>query len=323
MIYLALFLLSCLLTYCIKNYARKKLLLDIPNERSSHDMPTPHGGGIAMAITWFMGIVYLYFQDNVSSGLFFALSTGVILCFISFADDVYHIKPKYRLITQGCVALLGLYFLDGLQVIDFGIIEIENGIITNTFAFFVIMWFINLYNFLDGLDGYAGSEAIFLGISGFILFQNSLFLILVASVGGFLVFNWHKAKIFMGDVGSTLLGYNVAIFALYFQNNGTSILLWFILFGLFFFDATLTLFRRAKNKERLQIAHKKHAYQRIHQYGFSHDKVVLYGMGINAILFFLAFLAFKFKALLLFITFIAFSLLYGVTIFVDRKKEFL
>jgi len=83
----------------------------------------------------------------------------------------------------------------------------------------MIIWFINLYNFLDGINGYAGSEAVFLAVAGFILFGGNHFLVLAMAVLGFLYWNWNKAKIFMGDVGSTLLGYNIAIFTIYYTNQ--------------------------------------------------------------------------------------------------------
>ena len=99
----------------------------------------------------------------------------------------------------------------------------------------MIVWFINLYNFLDGINGYAGSEAVFLSLAGFLLFGGGHFLVLALAVLGFLFWNYNKAKIFMGDVGSTLLGYNIAIFTLYYSNKESSNLwIWMILFSLFF-----------------------------------------------------------------------------------------
>ena len=318
MIYIFLFIASFVLTYFIKEYSIKRSLLDIPNERSSHSVATPHGGGIAIALSWFFGISYLYFTNAIESSLYFALLVGAVISVVSYIDDIYHLSAKIRLVAQAGVALGGLYFLGGLTHIDLGIVTIENHFLTNIIAFFIIVWFINLYNFLDGIDGYAGSEAIFLALAGFLLFGNDVFVLLAASVGGFLVWNWDKAKIFMGDVGSTLLGYNVAVFSLYYQNEGTSILVWFILFGVFFFDATLTLLRRFKNGEKLSEAHKKHAYQRLTQSGWSHEKVVLFSIALNCVLFFLLYMSANvFIAALL-----AVILLYSVIKYVDTKKAF-
>ena len=319
MVYIILFLISFFLTYFIKNYMIKKSLVATVNERSSHTVPTPHGGGIALSITWFIGLVYLYFAGQIESNLFFALLVGVIISIVSFFDDIYELSPKIRLFAQSIVALGGLYFLGGFETFTFGIFDIQNPILTNVFAFFMIIWFINLYNFLDGINGYAGSEAVFLALSGFVLFGGNHFLVLAVAVLGFLYWNWNKAKIFMGDVGSTLLGYNIAIFTIYYANQeATNFWIWIILFALFWFDATLTLIRRKLNKEKLSQAHKKHAYQRLTQAGWSHFKVTNYSIGINLILFSIVyfvsniFIAFVFALILLILT----------MKFVDSKKAF-
>ena len=320
MIYIYLFLLSVGLTYVIKNHAIKNSLVAEVNERSSHSAPTPHGGGIAIAVTWFAGLIYLFVTNQIDNNLFYALIVGVIISVVSYFDDLYELSAKIRLFTQSSVALLGLYFLGDFNSIDLGFFSIDNQVITNIFAFIMIIWFINLYNFLDGIDGYAGSEAIFLGLAGYILFGGVHFLILIAAVLGFLIWNWHKAKIFMGDVGSTLLGYNVAIFTLYYANQEImNFWIWIVLFGLFWFDATLTLFRRYRNKEKLSQAHKKHAYQRLTQSGWSHSKVVFYAIFLNLILFGLVyFLSNVFIAF-----FLSMVILYAAMKFVDSKKGFM
>ncbi|MCF6330720.1 MAG: glycosyltransferase family 4 protein [Sulfurimonas sp.] len=319
MTYIVLFILSFILTYLIKNYAIKKSLVDIPNDRSSHTTATPHGGGIAIAVTWFIGISYLYYTDDINSSLYYALLVGVIISVVSYLDDLYELSAKIRLITQVLAAVLGLYLLGGLEKIDIVIFYNENQIFTNIFAILMIIWFINLYNFLDGIDGYAGSEAVFLAIAGFLLFGGAHFLVLAVAVLGFLVWNWHKAKIFMGDVGSTLLGYNIAIFTIYYANQEPlNLWIWVILFGVFWFDATLTLFRRYKNGEKLSIAHKKHAYQRLNQSGWAHDKVVLFSILVNIILFCIVYLISN----ILIAFFISLMLLYASIKFVDYKKAF-
>jgi len=319
-----LFLLSWVLTYAVKEIAIKKALVDIPNDRSSHVVPTPHGGGIAIAVTWFSGIGYLYMVDQIDSGLFYALMVGAVIAMVSYLDDLYELNPKLRFAVQLFVALVGLWFLGGLSILDFGLFALENQIITNTVAAIAIIWFINLYNFLDGIDGYAGAEALFLGAAGFVFFGDAHFLVLVSSILGFLIWNWHKAKIFMGDVGSTLLGYNIAIFTIYYANQEPlNLWIWVMLFGLFWFDATLTLYRRYKNKEQLSVAHKKHAYQRLTQSGWKHSKVVIYAMAVNAILFLFAWLAMENRSLEFILFGVSVFFLYLVVRFVDMKKAFL
>ena len=319
MTYIFLFILSFLLTYLIKEHAIKNSLVAEINERSSHAVPTPHGGGIAIAITWFIGLSYLFFVNEISNSLYYALMAGIIISVVSYFDDLFELSTKVRLATQTLVAIVGLYFLGGFDNLDLFFFSIENQFLTNIFAFFMIVWFINLYNFLDGIDGYAGSEAIFLGISGFILFGGDHFLVLIAAILGFLAWNWHKAKIFMGDVGSTLLGYNIAIFSIYYANQEASNLwTWIILFGVFWFDATLTLFRRYRNGEKLSQAHKKHAYQRLNQSGWKHDKVVIYSIFVNLILLGLVFfISTKYIAFLLSII-----ALYSTVKFIDFQKRF-
>ncbi|MCT7548135.1 glycosyltransferase family 4 protein [Aliarcobacter butzleri] len=319
MIYIILLLISFSLTYFIKNYMIKKSFVASVNERSSHTVPTPHGGGIALAITWFIGLIYLHFIGEISSNLFYALLFGAVISIVSFFDDIYELSPKLRLMVQSLVAIGGLYFLGGFDTLTFGIFDISNPIFTDIFAFFMIIWFINLYNFLDGINGYAGSQALFLAVAGFILFGGNHFLVLAVAVLGFLYWNWNKAKIFMGDVGSTLLGYNVAIFTIYYANQEpTNFWIWIILFSVYWFDATLTLIRRKLNKERLSQAHKKHAYQRLTQAGWSHYKVTNYSIGLNILLF----------AIVYFISniFVAFLIAFVVLVlsmkFIDSKKAF-
>ena len=319
MVYIILFLISFSLTYFIKNRMIKKSLVATINERSSHTVPTPHGGGIALSLTWFIGLVYLYFAGEIESNLLYALLFGVVISIVSFFDDIYELSPKLRLIVQSFVAFVGLYSLGGFDTLTFGIFDISNPILTNIFAFFMIIWFINLYNFLDGINGYAGSEAVFLSLAGFALFGGNHFLVLTVAILGFLYWNWNKAKIFMGDVGSTLLGYNIAIFTIYYANEQASnFWIWIILFGVYWFDATLTLIRRKLNGERLSQAHKKHAYQRLTQAGWSHYKVTNYSIGLNLLLFCIVyFISNIFLALVVSLICLIFAIKY-----VDSKKAF-
>lgn len=320
MIYVVLFLLSFVLTYLIKEYAIKKSLVATVNERSSHKVPTPHGGGIAIALTWFTGILYLYWTNQIEPPLFYTLLFGLVITVVSFFDDLYELRALYRLIAQAFVAIGGLYFLGGLGVISFGIFEITNPFITNIFAFLMILWYINLTNFIDGIDGYVGSGILFLSLAGLFLFSGGHFGILAVAILGFLCWNYRMAKIFMGDAGSTLLGYNIAIFTLYYTNQEASNLwIWIILFGVFWFDATVTLIRRKFNGEKLAQAHKKHAYQRLVQAGWSHSKVTNAMLLLQAIM--LGFVLFFSNLFLAFIA--SMVLLYFSMRFVDYKMGFL
>jgi Fuc2NAc and GlcNAc transferase len=294
----------------------------MPNERSSHTIPTPHGGGIAIVVTWIIGLTYFFMRDSLPTNLYIALMLGVLISIVSFFDDIYELSAKLRLIVQGLIAILGILVIGGLNNINLIFFSIDNQIVTNLFAFFLIIWFINLYNFLDGIDGYAGSQSIFLGIAGYFIFGGEHFLVLVVASLGFLVFNWHKAKIFMGDVGSTMLGYTIAIFTLYYQNNSSEdisgLLVWILLFSLYWVDATLTLYRRFKTKNKLTEAHKEHFYQRLNQSGWKHDQVVLGAMTINLVILGQIIL-FKNIGISIFINLI---LIYFIIKYIDKKKAF-
>lgn len=314
-----LLILSFSLTYLIKRYAIKKSLLAKVNERSLHVAPTPHGGGVAIALSWFVGLIYLYASSQIEPSLFYALMFGVIIAVVGFLDDMYELSPKIRVFTQAVVAIMGLFTLGGLDTISFGVFDISNVFLTNTFAFLMILWYINLTNFIDGIDGYVGTKFIFLSLAGYLLFGGGHFLVLFVATLGFLYFNWHKARIFMGDVGSTLLGYTIAIITIYYANQEASNLwIWITLFALFWFDATITLIRRKLSGEKLSQAHKKHAYQRLTQAGWSHAKVTLYAVGLNiaifSLIYFIPNIAISFS--------LGLALLYGAMKFVDSKVEF-
>jgi len=311
------------LTYITRKIAIKKSMLDLPNERSSHTIPTPRGGGIAIALTWFLSIGILYYQNQMDKSLFLALFTGLLLSIISLLDDIYTLKNKPRLFVQAIVSGLGLYFTGGFNSIDLGFFVFSNPYVLNIVAFFTIIWFINLFNFIDGIDGYASSESIFV-ITAFYFFTGESFLLfLLMALVGFLPWNWDKAKIFMGDVGSTLLGYTVIILLFYFHNkHSVSIFEGLVITSLFWFDATYTLIRRFINKENVGQAHRKHAYQRIVQAGFSHQKTVLFGMVINLSFFLLVFLSQQNSISDVTGFFLSILVLFVVVSAVNKKKAF-
>jgi UDP-N-acetylmuramyl pentapeptide phosphotransferase/UDP-N-acetylglucosamine-1-phosphate transferase len=319
MIYIILLLLSFALTYFIKEYAIKKSLVATVNERSSHSVPTPHGGGIAVSLTWFIGLIYLYINDQIDPSLFFALILGAVIAVVGLVDDIIELKAIPRMIVFTLVGASGLYIIGGLETITFGLFDISNIVVTSIFAMLLILWYVNLTNFIDGIDSYLSVKFIFLSVAGLLLFGAAHFAVLGVSVLGFLYWNWHKAKIFMGDVGSTLLGYTIAIITIYYANiESSNLWIWITLYALFWFDATVTLVRRLLNGEKPSVPHKKHAYQRLTQAGWSHSRVTLAALGLNLVIF----------ALVYFIPNIAVSfglslvLLYGAMRFVDSKKKF-
>jgi Fuc2NAc and GlcNAc transferase len=287
---LVVLVLSYAGTFIITKVAVKRNIMDVPNIRSSHSEPTPRGGGLALVVAWYIGLFGLRYLGLIESNLFFALLAGVILAVVSFIDDLYDIKPFIRIIFQLITVVAGLLLIGGFTVFDIEKISFEFPVIFFCLALIGIMWFINLFNFLDGIDGYASVEAILIALGILLVTRNIVFLILIFAVLGFLIWNWPKAKIFMGDIGSTQLGYILIILGIYFNNKlQIDFLGWLILTSLFWFDATLTLYYRWRNKEKLSQAHKKHYYQRIAQFGYSHQKVVLISIIINLIFIALVF----------------------------------
>jgi UDP-N-acetylmuramyl pentapeptide phosphotransferase/UDP-N-acetylglucosamine-1-phosphate transferase len=281
-LYIGLFLLSLLITWGVKIYAIHKAILDHPNERSSHTLPTPRGGGLAIVITFYLGAGYLYTAHMLDQKLFYAFLSAVPLITVSLLDDLYTLGSKIRLAAQLLSSILALIALGGIETVSLYFIALH-GWWLNIPIVLAMIWLINLYNFLDGIDGYAGGEAVFLGLAVATLFGYDIGWVVVASSLGFLVLNWQKAKIFMGDIGSTFLGFVFAVLMIDSLNHHEPLYSWLILLGLFWVDATLTLLRRAKNREKLSLAHRKHAYQRITQAGWSHQKTVLAGLLINFI----------------------------------------
>lgn len=310
-----------MLTYFIKNYAIKKALLAKVNERSSHVVATPHGGGIAIVITWFIGLIFLYLNNQVEENLFYALLIGFGISIVSLIDDIIELKASIRIVSHCVFAVLGMFALGGLEIIDFGLFSISNEyFISSIIGTIAIVYFINVFNFMDGLNGLSGSEIIFLALAGYILFSDNHFLVLLVAVLGFLYWNFgNSAKIFMGDVSSTLLGYTVAIFTIYYTNiESSNLWVWLILFSFFWFDATLTILRRTINGEKITQAHKKHGYQRLQQSGWSHLRVTLFSIMINIILFIIVYSV----ANILVAFFSSLIVLYMVTKFIDNRKAF-
>lgn len=323
LIILFLFFLSFSGTYLVQKFALKKSILDIPTERSSHTIPTPKGGGFAILVAWLIGIVYFFLINKIPTNLFIALICGIPLAIVGLLDDIIGLSPKIRLIFQFFTVLTGLYFLGGIEKIDFGFFILDNIWLLSILGVLGMIWFINLFNFLDGIDGYAAMEAIFISMGLYIFLHDSMLLLLSCVVLGFLYWNWPRAKIFMGDVGSMLLGYTLVILGIHFNKTYEfSLLQWMMLSSLFWFDATLTIYRRWKNKETLSIAHNNHAYQRIVKAGFSHQKTIIYSIFVNLIILCMVWFAKKYHNLEFLFFIINIVGLYIIVKLIDKKEPF-
>jgi UDP-N-acetylmuramyl pentapeptide phosphotransferase/UDP-N-acetylglucosamine-1-phosphate transferase len=314
---------SYFMTWIFKNISQKRNILDIPNERSSHSIPTPRGGGLAIVIAWYIGISVLFAMGQLNKSLYFALLSGLLLACTSLVDDVINLKPSIRLVAQIITVLVAFIFLQGIQPVPVFGKDIFPSFILYAITIIGMVWFINLFNFLDGIDGYASVEAITLVLAYYLFTGHNINLILIASVLGFLIWNWPKAKIFMGDVGSTQLGFIIVVLGVYFHNeNKLSIIYWLILSAPFWFDATLTLFRRWRNKEKLSQAHRKHIYQRLVQSGFSHLDIDIFLILLNALLTILVFICIKYNIPQIVLLVLTLSFMYIITLYADRRKPF-
>jgi Fuc2NAc and GlcNAc transferase len=250
--------------------------------RSSHKDPTPRGGGISIIITFYVLLLYSYLNGQVEKNLFFALLPGIGIAAVGFYDDYKFVSPLIRLIVQFIFSGIALLILGGFDGLFFNNIKW----IWSLLALVGFVWFTNLFNFLDGSDGYASMEAISIALVLWYFTGMNILVWLGFSIGGFLCWNWPKAKIFMGDVGSTTLGFILVVFGVFLHNNlKLNFSFWLILTSLFWFDATITLFRRFFNKEKIYTPHKKHMYQRAIEGGFSHQTILISGFLINVLLF--------------------------------------
>ncbi len=314
---------SFLLTYLIIRVALKKKIVSIPNERSLHDTPTPIGGGVAIVLTWYAGISILYFCGKLEKNLYYALMSGIILTIVSLTDDLTSLKPLVRLIFHFITAIAAFLFLGGLRPLIIPAINMDYSFITYPLAVVGMVWFINLFNFMDGVDGFASLEAIIICLLMFVFSGSIVNILLIACISGFLFWNWPKAKIFMGDVGSTQLGFILVVLGINAHNTYQfSILNWIMISSPFWFDATLTLYRRWRNGERLGEAHRKHIYQRLVRAGFSHLQVNIYLLIINmfVVIMILIYREIKFMQIPLFM--LTLILFYLITLQVDKKVPF-
>ena len=323
LLFICLGFLSFALTYFIRLFALKNKIVSIPNERSLHDIPTPLGGGLAIVISWYVGISILFFCSKIDKNLYFALLSGAILTLVSLIDDLRGLKPFIRLIFHFITSIIAFVLLGGLRQLVIPGIQMNYLFLVYPLAIIGMVWFINLFNFMDGVDGFASLEAITICLVIFFLTGSTINLLLLACVSGFLSWNLPKAKIFMGDVGSTHLGFILVVLGIYFHNTYQfSILNWIMLTSPFWFDATLTLYRRWRNGEKLGEAHRKHAYQRIVQAGFSHLKVNVYLLIINlfVVAMILIYREIKFLQIPLFV--LTLSFFYFLTRQVDKRIPF-
>lgn len=282
--------LSVCLTWALLSPSSWVNVMDHPNERSLHSKPISRAGGLAIMTAFFltMGAVFLLGEGGGTAIFVGALLVAVI----SFLDDCYSLSASIRFVIHFCAAFL--LVASGYQLTSFELPGVEwqwPAFIAITVSSFFVVWSINLFNFMDGMDGFSAGMA----ISGFSCFaflgwqaEHQPFmvanLILVGAVAGFLFFNFPPAKIFMGDAGASTLGFLMAAFSLWASmENIFPIWVAVLVFSPFIVDATFTLIRRVLAREKVWEAHKTHLYQRLVRIGWGHKKTVLHAYLLMAV----------------------------------------
>jgi Fuc2NAc and GlcNAc transferase len=261
---------SYLLTRLVLLQSCRLQLIDYPNQRSSHAQPTPRGGGIAIVASSLAAVVVAVLLGIVAiiPALGVLLSGGAVAV-VGLCDDRWTL-PAWSRLAVHFMAALGLVATVGwLPEIPLGSGYLSFGILMPVLTVVGAVWLINLSNFMDGIDGLAGAEGVFVMVAGGTLAAlhgspdvSFLCLSAGAATAGFLAFNWPPAKIFMGDVGSGFFGLlYAAVILIDISREVSHLWVWMILLSAFLTDSTWTLLRRIASGMRVHEAHRTHAYQ--------------------------------------------------------------
>jgi Fuc2NAc and GlcNAc transferase len=266
------FVVSAGTTELYRRYAVRKGIVDVPNSRSSHTVPTPRGGGVGILVAMTLALGWMGYRGSLppstALGLFIS---GALVGLVGFLDDRGNLRRRIRFAAHILAAVVLLVVIRPLPRIEFGSRFAITGSILPVLYLLYIVTSINLTNFMDGIDGIAGSYAASVCVTGAActtiahgFAEPDLFAIaLAASALGFLLWNWPPARIFLGDVGSGYLGIMLAAASL-LSSKGDAPLIWswLILMGTFMVDGSVTLVTRLLRGERIYDAHRTHAYQR-------------------------------------------------------------
>ena len=284
---------ALVVTALIRANAHRLGVVQAPNARSSHTVPTPGGGGVGIVVGG--SLILAAFSVSWPALFLCALVASVLMAAIGFYDDRHPLPARIRLPAQ--LALVGLTIW---LAVPLDLLQRQTGIPLPAIAVAIIavigaVYWINLFNFMDGIDGIAGSEAIFAlvgaailgGLHDPIFVSGAIFWCMLGVAGatfGFLLLNWPPARIFMGDAGSTYLGFVIAVLALLSIVNGTLTLpQWLVLSATFVTDASVTLARRLLMRERVFEAHRRHAYQVLSRRAGAHLPVTLGFIALNVV----------------------------------------
>ncbi|PJD93577.1 MAG: glycosyl transferase [Legionella sp.] len=279
------FVLSWMGTGWYRRYALTHQILDIPNHRSAHAAPIPRGGGLVFV----SGFLCVMFYNQLDHILLPLSALGIAL--VGYYDDKFSLSAGRRLTCHVILSAMAISTFSTLPGIPIGLWSLHFNAWTMILGVLYLVWMLNLYNFMDGINGIAGCEALCVTLGMTVLYgvlglQAAMFLplMLAAGVAGFLVWNFPKAKIFMGDAGSGFLGFVFGVWSLQsVYDNPTLFWSWLILLGVFVVDATWTLLWRMLHHKPLHVAHATHAYQHAFRRYHSHSRVTLAIIVLNVV----------------------------------------
>lgn len=276
---IACFLASLVLCEVVRRFALRRALLDAPNERSLHTLPTPRLGGAAIVVTTLVACAVGW--QRAPSPLHVLIGVCAVVAAVGLRDDVRPLSAATRMGIQLALAIafLGLVGTPPLLVVR-GLPLAVPGLATSALLIVWIVGVLNIYNFMDGMDGLAGVQTMSACAALAVVFGaasplSAFALALGAASAGFFAHNFPPARIFMGDAGSTFLGTAFAALAVLGMHEGVPITETALPLAPFLLDGTFTIVRRALRKERVWQAHRTHLYQRAVQAGLGHREVLL------------------------------------------------
>jgi Fuc2NAc and GlcNAc transferase len=276
-----------------RRHALRHAILDIPNVRSSHVAPTPRGGGLAIVGAFSAALVMLVFAAGLPIKIAFTLiAGGGAVALTGYLDDRKTLPASVRICVHAIAASLAIIVVGGVTQPTLQHMGLHGVWAGGLLGLVAVTWFTNLFNFMDGIDGIAGSEAVFVAGAGALLNWRfggdggltASMLALAAATLGFLIWNWPPARIFMGDVGSGFLGFALAVLSLAAsRHSAVPLEAWVILGGVFLVDATFTLISRAARGQRWFEAHRAHAYQILASRWRAHLPVTVLVIAVNVL----------------------------------------
>lgn len=287
----AAFLGAWMLTGWLRGVAIRKQIMDVPNARSSHKVATPRGGGLAVVIAFSLLVLLLAVIGRLGwSVVLGLLAGGAVVAWIGFRDDRSPMPARIRLAAHAVAGLLAVLLIGPVASLPLPGGLLDLGWWAMPVSFIAVIWCINLFNFMDGIDGIAAGEMVCVALGALLVIglvgpvSWMPLLGLAAACGGYLVWNWPPAKIFMGDAGSGYLGFMVAAMTMLTVAEGLlNAWVWLILFAVFIVDATFTLTRRLIRGEAVWDAHRDHAYQKLARRMGRHGPVTMAVILVNVL----------------------------------------